>query len=112
MGSRTKRYRRCTIVQDSMLTIRRLDNTDSATYSCLASNNAGDLVAAFKLTVLVGPVIRAFDSLIVDENKEARFQCNVVEAFPPPQFRWRYADTQNFIENVSIILNRILMKQV
>jgi hypothetical protein len=90
------------IVQDSMLTIRRLENSDGATYACIATNQAGELSAALKLTVLIGPVIRPFESQLVMENVQASFLCSVIEAFPPPTFRWKYADTQQFIDTVSI----------
>lgn len=91
------------IIKDSQLTIRRVENFDSATYTCIATNEAGYVEANLRLTVLVGPVIRQFESLVVDENRDANFICQVIEAVPPPTFRWKYADTQQFIDNVSLL---------
>lgn len=85
-------------IQGSQLTIRRLENSDTGTYSCIASNDAGHVDANLRLSVLVGPVIRQFENVIVDENKDASLKCFVIEAFPPPTFRWKFADTQEFID--------------
>ena len=85
-------------IQGSQLTIGRLENSDTGTYSCIASNDAGHVDANLRLSVLVGPVIRQFENVIVDENKDASLKCFVIEAFPPPTFRWKFADTQEFID--------------
>ena len=80
------------------MTIRRLENSDTGTYSCVATNDAGQVDANLRLSVLVGPVIRQFESVVVDELKDASIRCFVIEAYPPPTFRWKFADTQEFID--------------
>ena len=86
------------------MTVRRLESSDTGTYTCVASNDAGHVEANLRLSVLVGPVIRPFENVIVDENRDASLKCFVIEAYPPPVFRWKYADTQEFIENVNLLL--------
>lgn len=85
-------------IQGSQLIIRRLESSDTGTYSCVASNEAGHVDANLRLSVLVGPVIRPFENMIVDENRDASLKCFVIEAYPPPTFRWKFADTQEFID--------------
>ncbi len=87
----------------AQLTILRVESSDSGSYACVASNDAGHIQGNLRLTVLVGPVIQQFDNLVVDENRSGVLKCAVNEANPPPEFKWKYADTQQFVENVCFL---------
>uniref|UniRef100_UPI00398EE55D hemicentin-1-like n=1 Tax=Pristiophorus japonicus TaxID=55135 RepID=UPI00398EE55D len=77
-------------VPDSQyLRISRVGPSDSGTYSCLASNIAGQMSRVFNVVVHVTPAIRASSpSLSVFINQPALLEC-VVLGSPRPSVTWR-----------------------
>lgn len=85
-------------VTANSLRIVGLTRYDAGTYKCLAENNSGWKEAVFRLNVLVGPIIPLIEDVHVVEGNRAVVRCVVSEAFPKADIRWRYTDSQEFID--------------
>ena len=79
------------------LTIRNVVKEDTATYTCIAENNSGKIEANVHLYVLIGPEISLMDDITVVEGNRATLRCNVREAFPKAQIRWKLSHTNEYI---------------
>ncbi|XP_039268950.2 hemicentin-1-like [Styela clava] len=71
------------------LIIRNSDETDTANYTCTASNIIGSDSKGFKLDVHVPPVVRPFDQDVYEviEGEKIQITC-VVSGIPQPIVRW------------------------
>ena len=85
------------MITGGTLTIRNLVKEDTATYTCIAENNSGKIEANVKLFVLIGPEISLMDDITVVEGNRATLRCNVREAFPKAQIRWKLSRTNEYV---------------
>jgi len=93
------------LINEGTLTIRNLEKEDTATYTCIAENESGTIEANLRLFVLIGPEIAIMDDITVLEGQQAMLKCNVREAFPKAQIRWKYKDTGIYITGTEIDSN-------
>ncbi|XP_043555476.1 hemicentin-1 [Chiloscyllium plagiosum] len=71
------------------LQINNVELADSAQYTCVASNVAGNMTREFTLAVNVAPTIKeGSQTVIVHRNQLAVLKC-VVDGVPTPQVTWR-----------------------
>ncbi len=91
------------LINSGQLTIRNLEREDTATYTCIAENNSGRIEANLKLYVLIGPEIAIMDDVHVIEGNKAYMKCVVREAYPKALIKWKYTDTQQYIDDTNLI---------
>ncbi|NXX95340.1 HMCN1 protein, partial [Centropus bengalensis] len=71
------------------LQINNADLSDAASYTCVASNVAGEMTREFVLTVHVAPTIRSSPpTAMVHVNASALLECGA-EGVPAPRITWR-----------------------
>lgn len=88
-------------VNGGTLTIRNLQREDTATYSCIAENKSGRIEAALKLAVLIAPDIALMQNVNVIEGNSAALRCDVREAYPKATIRWKFTETDQFIDDTA-----------
>ncbi len=76
----------------------RVERYDSGTYTCMAENNYGKIHANFRLNALVSPHIAPMEDVHVIEGNQAKLRCFVQNAYPKATIRWKFTDTQEFIQ--------------
>jgi hypothetical protein len=86
------------IMTGGTLTIRNVVRQDLGTYTCIAENTSGEIKANVKLFVLIKPEIALMDDVTVVEGNAAVLRCNVREAFPKAQIRWKIAHSNDYIQ--------------
>ncbi|XP_029939526.1 hemicentin-1, partial [Salarias fasciatus] len=71
------------------LQVNMADLSDTAQYTCVASNVAGKTTRQFNLSVNVAPTIKdGLQTVSVHINKRAVLEC-IVSGVPPPRVTWR-----------------------
>ena len=91
------------IITGGTLTVRNVAREDYGAYTCIAENNSGRVEATFKMLVLVVPEIAPMEPIRVIEGNKAILRCEVREAYPKARIRWKFAETNEFIQETDSV---------
>ncbi|XP_006822941.1 neural cell adhesion molecule 2-like, partial [Saccoglossus kowalevskii] len=75
--------------EKTALTIIDLSEFDEGLYTCMASNDAGQVEAVAKLSIHLLPVVGETEDLTVEEGGDIMFTCTAVKGSPVPALKWR-----------------------
>lgn len=92
------------------LKISSVKETDSGTYTCIASNVGGTAKAKAKVTVLIPPTLRPMSNQQAEENKRVTLLCTG-EGVPLPSLTWQKGSDAPFAQGSQASDSRIVVSE-